>query len=94
MIFTTIQETARHIAKSEPELTVFCTATGQIEVLYHKTMECHKRLRAGRVPVLRQVNKDTPSATVRDALSLWETGGPDPHYVKSRKRSANAKSGG
>lgn len=89
--FTNTHELHRHIMHSESALTVFGTKHGHLMVMYSDLLECHRLIKCGRAPVLHQVNKHSDHGAIREALALWNTGGPDPH---ARKRSLKAKSGG
>lgn len=46
------------ITTSESPLTVFVNKDGSYLVMYHKTVQCHRYLRCGRVPLFVNVNKN------------------------------------
>lgn len=58
----------RHIMQSESPLTVFCQSNGDFLVMYHKLIECHRLLNAGRKPLLRDVCMDSDERKVRAAV--------------------------
>lgn len=89
--FTNTAELHRYILRSESGITVFGTKDGNLMAMYHSNIECHRLIRCGRVPVLTDVSMKSDQSAIRDALAVWNTGGPDPH---ARKRSVKAQSGG
>ena len=88
---STPQQLTSYVKSSDSLLTVFGTRDGQLLVMYSDLIECHKLLKCGRVPLLRDVNKHTPASEIRKPVALWQTGGPDPD---AQKRALKAKSGG
>lgn len=51
------QELLNRIFTSESPLTVFVNADGSYNVMYHKTVQCHKYLRCGRKALFINVDK-------------------------------------
>lgn len=88
---STPQQLTSYVKSSDSLLTVFGTRDGQLQVMYSDLIQCYRLIKCGRVPLLHQVNKKTPAAEIRKAISLWQTGGPDPD---AQKRALKAKSGG